>query len=120
MSGGHISLSGNQENANENHLSLNRSSRFLLLNTSRINDMASTDVRLPANIGFVGLGKMGLPMFSNLVRNLPQTSTVHFYDVMPEAMEKALVVPGAVAKVDQCKSSREVAEKSVCATFQQS
>ncbi|OQV03817.1 hypothetical protein CLAIMM_08810 isoform 1 [Cladophialophora immunda] len=68
--------------------------------------------QLPANIGFVGLGNMGFPMFSNLVSKLPETSTVHFYDVNPESMQRGLKESGAVAKLDPCSSSREVAEKS--------
>lgn len=75
--------------------------------------MASSDSQLPANIGFIGLGNMGFPMFSNLVSKLPQTSTVHFYDVIPDAIERGLKESGAVAQLDPCKSSREVAEKSV-------
>jgi 3-hydroxyisobutyrate dehydrogenase len=76
--------------------------------------MASSDAQLPPNIGFIGLGNMGFPMFSNLVSKLPETSTVHFYDVLPESMERGLKESGAVAKLDPCGSSREVVEKSVC------
>lgn len=56
---------------------------------------------------------MGFPMFSNIVSKLPSTSTVHFYDVVPESMERGLKESGAVAQLDPCRSSREVAEKSV-------
>ena len=77
--------------------------------------MASSDGQLPLNIGFIGLGNMGFPMFSNLVSKIPKTSTVHAYDVLPESLERALKESGAVAKIDPCGSSREVAEKSVCA-----
>ena len=79
--------------------------------------MASSDVKLPSNIGFIGLGNMGFPMFSNLVSKLPETSTVHFYDVLPETMEKGLRESGAKAQLDPCKNSREVAEKSVRGVF---
>ena len=75
--------------------------------------MAGSSVQLPSNIGFVGLGNMGFPMFSNLVSKLPQTSTVHFYDVIPASVERGLKESAAVAKLDACGSSREVAEKSV-------
>lgn len=70
--------------------------------------------QLPANIGFIGLGNMGFPMFSNLTSKIPATSTVHFYDVIPESIERGLKESGAVAKLDPCGSTREVAEKSVC------
>ncbi|KAH0840925.1 3-hydroxyisobutyrate dehydrogenase [Fonsecaea pedrosoi] len=73
---------------------------------------SSSDPQLPANIGFIGLGNMGFPMFSNLVSKLPATSTVHFYDVNPRSIEMGLNESGAVAKLDACGSSREVAEKS--------
>lgn len=70
-------------------------------------------VELPSNIGFIGLGNMGFPMFSNIVSKLPKSSTVHFFDVMPQSMERGLHESGAVANLDPCNSSREVAEKSV-------
>ena len=57
---------------------------------------------------------MGFPMFSNLVGKLTAASTVHFYDVNPESMDRGFKESGAVAKLDRCSSSREVAEKSVC------
>jgi 3-hydroxyisobutyrate dehydrogenase-like beta-hydroxyacid dehydrogenase len=72
-----------------------------------------SEPELPTKIGFIGLGNMGFPMFSNLVNKLPSTSTVHFYDVSPESIERGLKGSGAVAKLDPCSSSREVAEKSV-------
>ncbi|KAH8812550.1 3-hydroxyisobutyrate dehydrogenase [Xylogone sp. PMI_703] len=74
--------------------------------------MGSSDVQLPLNLGFIGLGNMGLPMFSNLVSKLPETYTVHFYDVLPGSMERGLKESGAVAKLDPCGNSREVAERS--------
>ena len=79
--------------------------------------MAFSGEQLPSNIGFIGLGNMGFPMFSNLASKIPETSTVHVYDVMPESMARAVKESGAVAKIDPCGSSREVAEKSVCALF---
>jgi 3-hydroxyisobutyrate dehydrogenase len=77
--------------------------------------MGSSDVKLPSDLGFIGLGNMGFPMFSNLVSKLPKTTTVHFYDIMPQSVERGLKESGAVAKLDACSSSREVAERSVCA-----
>ncbi|KFY01931.1 hypothetical protein O988_02437 [Pseudogymnoascus sp. VKM F-3808] len=74
--------------------------------------MGSSDVKLPSDLGFIGLGNMGFPMFSNLVSKLPKTTTVHFYDIMPQSVERGLKESGAVAKLDACSSSREVAERS--------
>lgn len=85
--------------------------------------MASSDVKIPSDIGFIGLGNMGFPMFSNLTSKLPDTCTVHFYDVSPQAMEKGSKENGAIpeakatVKLDPCSSSREVAEKSVCSSL---
>lgn len=72
-----------------------------------------TEVTLPSNIGFIGLGNMGGPMFANLASKIPATYTVHFFDVSPEAMEKGLKRSGAVAQLDPCRNAREVAERSV-------
>lgn len=73
----------------------------------------SSSVTLPSNIGFIGLGNMGLPMFSNLISKLPSTSTVHFYDVSSEAMIKGSNDSRAICHLDPCSNAREVAEKSV-------
>ena len=73
-----------------------------------------SETKLSSNIGFIGLGNMGFPMFSNLVSKIPETSTVHFFDVNPESLDRGIKESGAVAKLDPCGSSREVAEKSVC------
>jgi len=69
--------------------------------------------QLPSHIGFIGLGNMGFPMFCNLSSKIPATSTVHFYDVVPESVQRGLKESGAVAQLDPCSSAREVAEKSV-------
>lgn len=69
--------------------------------------------KLPSNIGFIGMGNMGFPMFCNLVSKLPETTTVHYYDVSAESMERAQKESGAKAKLDPCQNSREVAERSV-------
>lgn len=90
---------------------------FLTSNSNTLvnSDMASdTTSKLPSHLGFVGLGIMGFPMFCNLASKIPASSTVHFYDVNPDSMERALKEPGLVAKLDRCSSAREVAEKSVC------
>ncbi|KAK6371513.1 hypothetical protein LTS17_008763 [Exophiala oligosperma] len=73
---------------------------------------SSSSSLLPPHLGFVGLGIMGFPMFCNLAGKIPSTSTVHFYDVNPESMERALREPGLVAKLDRCSSAKGVAEKS--------
>ena len=55
------------------------------------------------NVGFIGLGIMGLPMAGNLIKG---GQKLHVYDVKPVA--QSLLDAGAVA----CASSKEVAQKS--------
>ena len=55
------------------------------------------------NVGFIGLGIMGLPMAGNLVKG---GHKLHVYDVKPVA--QSLLDAGAVG----CASSKEVAQKS--------
>lgn len=57
-----------------------------------------------ANLGFIGLGIMGKPMAGHLVK---AGHTVYVYDINPVPMQE-LAAKGAV----ECKSSKEVAEKS--------
>ncbi|KIW19480.1 hypothetical protein PV08_00052 [Exophiala spinifera] len=73
---------------------------------------SSSSNKLPSHLGFVGLGVMGFAMFCNLARKVPAGSTVHFYDVNPDSMERAAREPGLVAQLDRCSCAREVAEKS--------
>ena len=79
--------------------------------------MTSTNGQIPSNVGFVGLGNMGFPMFCNLSSKLPSTSTVHYYDISQESMERANKESNASAKLDPCSSAREVIEKSVSASI---
>lgn len=45
----------------------------------------SSTVRREATYGFIGLGKMGLPMARNLRQKLPKDDTVYVYDVNTSA-----------------------------------
>ena len=57
-----------------------------------------------ANLGFIGLGIMGLPMAGHLIA---ASHTLHVYDLNPEPVRE-LASRGAVA----CSSSKEVAQES--------
>ncbi len=57
-----------------------------------------------ANLGFIGLGIMGLPMAGHLIA---AGHTLHVYDLNPEPVRE-LASRGAVA----CSSSKEVSQKS--------
>lgn len=57
-----------------------------------------------ANLGFIGLGIMGLPMSGQLLK---AGHTVHMYDVVPASLDAAVAQGGV-----KCGSPKEVAEKS--------
>ena len=76
-------------------------------------DMASsTTSKIPQDIGFIGLGLMGLPMATNLVKKMDKSTTFYVYDVVEEAVMK--FVEAGEGRVKACASSKEVADKSVC------
>lgn len=77
------------------------------------NDMASTtQSKLPQNIGWIGLGLMGFPMATNLLKKMDKSTTFYVYDVVEESVKK--LVEAGKGRVKACASSKEVADKSVC------
>jgi 3-hydroxyisobutyrate dehydrogenase len=66
---------------------------------------------LPKNIGWVGLGLMGLPMAKNIIGKTDKSTKVYVYDVAQEAIQR--LVDQGQGKVEACSSSKEVADKSV-------
>lgn len=66
----------------------------------------------PNNIGWIGLGIMGLPMVRNLLAKTPQETHFHVFDVVQESIDK--FVADGNGRVHACGSSKEVADKSVC------
>ena len=64
-----------------------------------------------ANVGFVGLGAMGLPMARQLAMKLSDAGHLYVFDIA-EALVKE-ISEEYPAKVTGCHSAREVAEKSV-------
>ena len=65
----------------------------------------------PKRIGFCGLGLMGQPMFANLVKKLPSTTTFYIYDVVQSALEEAAT--SGAGRVHICQNAKQVADESV-------
>lgn len=65
----------------------------------------------PLELGFVGLGAMGLPMASNLISKAAKGSTLHVYDISESSM--AALAKAHPEVVFTCGSPREVSRKSV-------
>ena len=76
--------------------------------TSILNNMAT----LPKNIGWIGLGLMGFPMASNLLKKTSEDTQLYVYDVVQDSIDK--LVKQGNGRVHACGSSKEVTDKSVC------
>jgi 3-hydroxyisobutyrate dehydrogenase-like beta-hydroxyacid dehydrogenase len=63
------------------------------------------------NVGFIGLGAMGLPMASHLAAKLPKETRMYVFDVVQALVDK--ICSEHPDRVWSCSSSREVAEKTV-------
>ena len=77
----------------------------------RNNMASSTTSNLPPNIGWIGLGLMGLPMATNLLNKMDKSTTFYVFDVMDESVKK--FVEAGEGRVKACASSKFVADKSV-------
>lgn len=73
---------------------------------------SSATERLPQNVGWIGLGLMGLPMAQNLLRKMDKSTNFYVYDVIQESIDE--FVKAGDGRVKACSSSKEVADKSVC------
>lgn len=67
---------------------------------------------LSKDIGFIGLGIMGLPMATNLASKMAGSSKLFVYDISSETSRR-LQDDLASGRVHICQSSQEVAEKAV-------
>ena len=76
--------------------------------------MAASTPDLPKNIGWIGLGLMGLPMSINLLKKTSPETKLYVYDISKESINK--LVEQGNGRVEACGSSKEVADKSVCHT----
>lgn len=72
---------------------------------------------LPKNIGWIGLGLMGLPMATNLLKKTDSETKFYVYDVVQESIDKFANLDEAKGRVEACGSAKEVADKSVRYTF---
>lgn len=63
-------------------------------------------------LGFIGLGAMGRPMLSHLVKKLPEESRIWVYDVVEQVVDE--VCNEFPDRVQKCISAKDVAEHVVC------
>ena len=68
---------------------------------------------LPKNVGWIGLGLMGFPMATNLLKKMDSETRFYVYDVAQDSLDKFVSLDEAKGRVKACASSREVADKSV-------
>lgn len=66
---------------------------------------------LPENIGWIGLGIMGMPMVRNLLAKMKDKTQFYVYDVVQESIDQ--LVRDGQGRVHACSSSKEVADNSV-------
>ncbi|KAK0361363.1 hypothetical protein LTR91_001930 [Friedmanniomyces endolithicus] len=65
---------------------------------------------LPKNIGWIGLGAMGYPIATNLLKKMSPDTQFHVYDVVQASVDK--FVEDGAGRVHACMSSKEVTDKS--------
>lgn len=66
---------------------------------------------LPKNVGWIGLGIMGLPMARNLLKKMDDGTQFYVFDVMQESVDR--FVQDGQGGVSACSSSKDVADNSV-------
>jgi 3-hydroxyisobutyrate dehydrogenase-like beta-hydroxyacid dehydrogenase len=66
------------------------------------------------SIGWIGLGLMGVPMIENLINKTPSSTQFYIHDIDEAAVEK--LSKKYPERAFRSKSSKELAEKSVCST----
>ena len=73
--------------------------------------MAAAASDLPTSIGWIGLGLMGLPMATNLLKKTSEETKIYVFDVVEQAVQDFVKLNER--RVEACKSSKEVSDKSV-------
>jgi len=68
---------------------------------------------LPKNVGWIGLGIMGIPMATNLLKKMSFETNFFVYDVVQKNVDDFVNSEYAKGRVTACGSSKEVADKSV-------
>jgi len=66
---------------------------------------------LPDNVGWIGLGIMGMPMARNLLAKMKDSTQFYVYDVVQESIDE--LVRDGKGRVHACSSSKDVADNSV-------
>ena len=68
-------------------------------------------VDLPGNVGWIGLGIMGMPMVRNLLAKMKDHTQFYVYDVVQESIDN--LVQDGQGRVHARSSSKDVADHSV-------
>ena len=68
-------------------------------------------VDLPGNVGWIGLGIMGMPMVRNLLAKMKDHTQFYVYDVVQGSIDN--LVQDGQGRVHACSSSKDVADHSV-------
>lgn len=66
----------------------------------------------PRAFGFIGLGTMGLPMATNLIKHLPADCKLYAYDISQESLNR-LKEAEASGRVIPCNAANEVINHAV-------
>lgn len=66
---------------------------------------------LPKQIGWIGLGIMGMPMVRNLLAKMETDTQFYVYDVVKDSIDD--LVKDGQGRVHACSSSKDVADNSV-------
>ncbi|KAK3681165.1 hypothetical protein LTR37_020987 [Vermiconidia calcicola] len=72
--------------------------------------MAAATSDPPNSIGWIGLGLMGLPMATNLLKKTSEETKIYVFDVVEQAVQDFVKLNEG--RVEACKSSKEVSDKS--------
>ena len=92
------------ESITRTHLQKSNRSSLLKLIKERMVD-------LPGNVGWIGLGIMGMPMVRNLLAKMKDDTQFYVYDVVQESIDR--LVRDGHGRVHACSSSKDVADNSV-------
>jgi len=93
------------------HLNISHARIFKSLNRLSLSLIKDRMVDLPENVGWIGLGIMGMPMVRNLLAKMKDNTKFYVYDVVQESIDQ--LVRDGQGRVHACSSSKDVADNSV-------
>lgn len=67
----------------------------------------------PTKFGWIGLGAMGCPMATQLLKKLPVASELHIFDINPTVVQHFARENDSYGMVQIAANAKQVAEKSV-------